>query len=414
MMNKINVQHSHAYCKKCKKGSDFLELAYWADSSYKCPFCFNSVEIIQYPPELIIKGEISNINKPIIVIVIDGLYIAGAQKHCLFLLDAFRDLGFETIVISIEGGGLWTDLFIEKSSCVIISNSNLKTTWHSITELLPEKSIENICLFSTHLVAPTLWAVNNLPQEMKIYANLHSEPSEHEIFTKEMLQQIINRCNSVIFPSKSTLETFMNYSVDFSLNKDKLLVLDNLLYDVNLKVETKKPLSTTNIAVVSRIDEDKFSIPLFIDTIKILTKEINNLQVKVAGSGELYDKLDSVIREEQLGAIISLEGFVLDTSTIYNWATVVFLPSKRESMPYVMVESLAYNIPVVLPKCGYTVYAENNKFIYPFEIGVADNAADKIIQAVEEHKENYTDSQQLETNGDLDWKEQVRQCYFYG
>lgn len=292
-MNKTNdnIFTPIAYCQKCKKESEFLKLAYWTDHSYKCPFCFNSVKITQYPDELIVIGEISNINKPIIVIVLDGLYIAGVQKHCLFLLDVFRDLGFETIVISIEGGGLWTDLFVIKSSCVIIANSKLEINWHSITDLLPEKSVENICLFSTHLVTPTLWAINNLPQTMKIYSNLHSEPSEHEIFTQEALSQIISRCNGIIFPSKSTSETFMNYSIDFSLNKNKLLILNNLLYNTNSKIETQKSLNTTNIAVVSRIDEDKFSISLFIDTIKILTDKISNLQVKVAGNGELYDKL---------------------------------------------------------------------------------------------------------------------------
>ncbi len=406
--NEACGQHDDGYCSKCKKHFDFLKLAYWTDSTYKCPVCFKTVEISRYPSELIVLGEIPNSNKPIIIIVLDGLYIAGVQRHCLFLLDSFHDLGFDTILISLEGGGLWLDIFVKKSSCLIVSNPKLRLTWSSIARLLSSDQINNIRLFSTHLISPTLWAVDNIPYKFKIYSSLHSEPSEHENFTPEILDKIINRCNNIIFPSLGTLETFVNYSIKFSQNKNKLLILDNLLYNTEVEIRIKNSQDYVNIAVVSRIDSDKFSIPLFIDTIKILTEKISNLQIKVAGNGELYDKLETAIKEEQLCHYISLEGFVMDTSDIYNWATIVFLPSKRESMPYVMLESLAYNIPIVLPNIGYTIHAKKNKLIYPFAVGIANDAAENIIKAANEHIGDYMDYILFEKQT---WKEKVEYCY---
>lgn len=408
--DKIEYDQGEGWCPNCKKKSSFLKLAYWTDKTYKCPSCFKSVDIIRYPQELIVIGKCYHTNRPKIVIVLDGLYIAGAQKHCLFLIDVFRDLGFDSIVISTEGGGLWVDMFIKKSTCIIISNSQLCLTWSSVIKIFSKKVLENVLFLSTHLVGPTIWAIDNVPGKYLIYSNLHSEPSEHEVFTQEILRKITRRSKKIIFPSLGTLEQYVSYSVEFQLNKEKLLVLDNCLYNPKFKIIRKKNMDLINIAVISRIDEDKFSIPLFVETIKILRKKINNIKIKVAGNGELYDELKFNIKNEQLSDIISLEGFIIDVSNIYNWATLVFLPSKRESMPYVMIEAISYNLPIVLPKCGYTVYAKKMDYIYSYEIGIAKDAANKILQAVNEYKRhNITNKRKLDN---LVWIDQINQCYF--
>lgn len=404
-------QYGEVYCSNCNGFFEYLKLTYWIDNTYKCPGCFKTVELNGIPLKLVRIGKIHSKYKPIIIIILDGLYIAGAQKHCLYLLEIFKDLGFDTITISLEGGGLWVDIFIEKSTSVIISNQMLELTWDTITELYTEKDIQRVRCFSAHLVTPTLWSVKNLPIKYRIHSNLHSEPSEHEVFSEDTLKEIITRCENVIFPSKKTLEVFMNYSVNFSSNKNKLMVLSNVLYKTNLKAEKKiKSNNSINLAVISRIDDDKFSIPLFIKTIKILTKTISKLIVKVAGNGELYEKLEKTIKLEQLSVTVELIGFLMDTSKIYNWATIVFLPSKRESMSYVMLESLSYNLPIVLPNCGYTIHSKSNKYIYPYKLGKASDAAKNIIKAINDHDERSIKGFTNIVDENVCLK-QIRECY---
>jgi glycosyltransferase involved in cell wall biosynthesis len=105
--------------------------------------------------------------------------------------------------------------------------------------------------------------------------------------------------------------------------------------------------------VVSRLDPDKFSIPLFIKTMRRLIYTLPNLEIRIAGTGEISSEVRHATSEAGLLRNVRFLGFVDDISGLYEWADAVFVPSYTEAMPYTALESAAFGIPCIIPRVGY-------------------------------------------------------------
>ncbi len=85
-----------------------------------------------------------------------------------------------------------------------------------------------------------------------------------------------------------------------------------------------------------------------------LKKRVPNLPfiLIIIGSGEEHEKLLEKIREENLSQTVFLAGFVPDASKLLLAFDAFILPSVKEGLPYVLMESGQASLPVVASRVG--------------------------------------------------------------
>ncbi len=72
----------------------------------------------------------------------------------------------------------------------------------------------------------------------------------------------------------------------------------------------------------------------------------------IMGSGELKETIGAYIREKHLEGTVRLLGFVSDGRTYLHGFDLFFLPSKKEGIPYVILEAGMARLPVVASDAG--------------------------------------------------------------
>lgn len=312
------------------------------------------------------------------VLVLDGLYVAGAQRHCLELLKVLGRRGMSRVVIALEGGGRWADRFLAESEHLIVGDGT-PFGWSHIQDLIPGVSP---AIVSAHLMCAVEWAASNLADAPPRFAHLHCEPSEHEPVTAAWMHRHLPRFHSIFVPARSTLGALTSLLPTNDPLRGKFRVLPN-----SVQAEAEVPARTDSrprelrIGAVSRIDDDKFSVPVFLGACDSLNEQRVDFEVQLAGDGELLPELKDTIGRRSWGQRVRFRGFVDDVSAIYNWADVVFIPSKRESAPYVLLEALALRRPVVGPATGVLTELGGSELVFLFAPGDACAAADAILKA---------------------------------
>lgn len=126
-----------------------------------------------------------------------------------------------------------------------------------------------------------------------------------------------------------------------------------------------------NILFLSRIEKEK-GIYELIDALKILNKKHNNIVLTVAGYGSEVDSLLQYAKKCEVENII-FTGFITgnDKHIVFKQADIFILPSYSEGMPLVVLEAMAYGLPVITtPVGGLIDFFKNGRM--GFFVGVGD------------------------------------------
>lgn len=99
---------------------------------------------------------------------------------------------------------------------------------------------------------------------------------------------------------------------------------------------------------IGRISEEKAQGDL-IAACNILSKQRRDFRCYIVGDGPLYAKLTALIKSLGLSDIIEMVGMVphKDIKEYYLKADIFVLPSTRENLPNVLLESLSMGVPVI-------------------------------------------------------------------
>ncbi|MDQ6949457.1 MAG: glycosyltransferase, partial [Actinomycetota bacterium] len=78
-----------------------------------------------------------------------------------------------------------------------------------------------------------------------------------------------------------------------------------------------------------------------------------SLDVRIFGVGPLLDELRVLAERLSLGAVVHFEGFAEDVSLIYRNADIFVLSSDYEGFGNVLVEAMAFGIPIVATRAPF-------------------------------------------------------------
>lgn len=411
------------FCTACGANNCFLHAALWTDEKRRCCFCFSPTKCLKEPDVFPSISSFRNwkliLTKRRVLLVVDGLYIAGAQRLCVELLDIFSELGFQSTVVALEGGGRWAERFVSRAERVVLCRDDA-ITWNSLQQLLGYSDFEFV---SAHLAAGLEWTARHVPSSIRAFAHLHSEPSSHERLDGSTIHSTLKRFDRIFVPSNATLEKFHQYFNSLAVNPSalsRMQTFPNGLLNHRNTLRSKQPFEkrgpgdALNVAVVSRIDDDKFSVELFAETVVFLRRKHPSIKVLVAGDGECMHDVRCVTEVAGVGDVVSFLGFVDDLELLYRWADVVFLPSKREGMPYVLIECLAASRPLVAPNLGIFREISIPGQIFTFPPCDAQAAASEILLAISTLRDNSSFEQHKSPQGLLapkEWLVFVKEAY---
>ena len=383
------LEWGHYKCPICGANLCYFHTALWNNGESRCAFCFSETACKKTPQKILVETNPKNQFDTNAIIVIDGLYMAGMQKHVLDQIDVLTSFGIGVTIITVDGGGRWADKFYDKACKVILDFDN-QLNWDILGEIIPPPTIKFVI---GHLAKPIKWIANHIPPSIPAYAHFHTDPSEFEIISGSDFEESCDRFDEILFPSLATLKLYSSLFLNgnFSKYQRKLRVLPNPLpknYHPKKVENVLKNKDQLAIAIVSRLDPDKLSVELFWDTLAFLDELYPDFKIKIAGGGELFWELKNVIETSPYKDRIELLGFYENMSQLYNWADVLFLPSKREAMPYVLMESMSFRKPFVAPKVGIFNSIASGSPIYIFEPGDGKRAAELITLAFKEGFQN--------------------------
>jgi glycosyltransferase involved in cell wall biosynthesis len=404
------------FCRACGRSSCQLHVALWTAGSHCCYFCFSETDCLKEPNEvLVLRNPRFRKYKSRALIVLDGLYTAGAQRHCIELMKALAEIGYFCTVLALEGGGRWARFFATRAEALILVRRSLD--WCLLSSAV---GYDDFSFVTAHLAAGIDWASKNVPPGTKAFAHLHSEPSPHEDISWEWACSKLRRFDQVFVPCENTLQTYVSGYERAELPEEiatKFRVFPNGIYSrlerSPLQNRKRRPSSNqVHLAVVSRLDSDKFNIPLFCETIRTLSEIYTGLSVRVAGDGECKRELRLSVEAAGLENVVSFLGFIDNVSAIYRWADVVFLPSKREGMPYVFLECVSWMRPLVAPAVGFFKGTSNSNFVWTFRPSNPTEAADAIQRALSHEPEKPTNDYLFKQLCEVgSWLQAVKEAY---
>lgn len=182
------------------------------------------------------------------------------------------------------------------------------------------------------------------------------------------------RYDKVICVSSDLLETVRKAGT----STEKSLLIDNAIdTEVNRRRESalamKERLGFRTdrklIGAVGRLSGEKNFAGL-IQAVAQLLKEGHNVEVAIAGDGGERENLEQLISSQPEPDRFHLLGFQSELSHLYQAFDVFALSSLREGLPNVLLEAMAFEVPVVSTEAGGVarlIQSEQNGLLVPVD-----------------------------------------------
>ena len=170
-------------------------------------------------------------------------------------------------------------------------------------------------------------------------------------FLKKILKGIIkffyNKSDSIICVSKQLADSLQS---NFNINKEIKTIYNGL---DNNKSATRNFQNKNNIILsVARLDKQKDHLTL-LKAFELINKELNDTHLWFVGDGPLKNELMLFVKEKCLEKNVIFHGWQENLDEYFSKADIFALSSRREGLPYALIEALSFGLPVVCTDTPY-------------------------------------------------------------
>ena len=272
-----------------------------------------------------------------------------------------------------------------------------------------KKELDGKFIIDAHYLFPDGVAACLLGKWLGIPVVMTARGSDVNVFPryaapKAMIKWAVRSSEKVITVS----ETLKNKLVSIGLSPDNLVTLRNGVDLEKFRIIPAQNQGDKNVSTGLKLLSvgNLLEVKCHHLTIEAVAK-IQHATLDIIGDGPLYVKLQDLIKRLGVENRVSIIDNISQTELVkfYNSADMLILPSKREGMPNVVLESLACGTPVVATNVGGV-----NELLTCPEAGIVidPNSPDAIVKAVEKLSKNYPDPAATRAYAEtLDWESTI-------
>lgn len=294
--------------------------------------------------------------------------IGGAQKY---VLDLAKNLREQYNIMAAAGGKIDSPLFkkLAEKKVKYYPLKHLKRQINPINDILAILELRRLIkLFRPNIIhlnsskAGVIGslAVNGIPGIKVVYTAHGFVFNESLGFFKKTFYRLIEKFFSIY---KNKIITVSEYDRQAGIkNKiapvEKFVAINNGIDIQNLKFlnreEARKKLNLPQTKIVIGTIANYYPVKALhriIGAAKIITKEFNETKFILIGDGLEKKKLEKQIKKENLTNNFLL-GPVENASSYLKAFDIFILSSKKEGFPYVILEAMLAEIPIVATNVG--------------------------------------------------------------
>ena len=272
--------------------------------------------------------------------LITGLNRAGAEKVVFDIASVLNKEKFEVMVLGLSADKEMLNDFVNQKIKVktLDAKKNILSFWHAFKQISSIIQQEKIKLIHAHLVHAYIMAV--------LLKFRH--PSVKLVFTSHSfnLETVFRRFFVSLTKMFRSTDILFSKEMHTSSYRKDAHIIPNGVASANYALDLPKNDCFTFLCI-GRLSPEKNQAGLLIPARKLKEKG-KEFQLLLIGTGPERDKLAAEIKRYQLEKEVQLLGLRSDTSTLYNQAHCLIIPSIWEGMPMVLLEGGASSLPLSL------------------------------------------------------------------
>ena len=277
-------------------------------------------------------------------------HTGGTERVGSMLANGLSKAGYEVVVASLAGGDqpfFPLDKDIKVISLFKTQGRTLPRTpslIYKIRKLLKQERIDTLIVVETMSVLFTLPATFGLPVEHICWEHFNFNSDLGRKGRRIARQLAARYCNVVVTLTERDKEYWLQGTEHHSQIK---AIANPCPFPVQTYIKEE---NTKIVLAVGRLTYQK-GFDLLLKAWLEVTKTMPNWKLKIVGEGEDRAKLAGFIHDNRLDASVELVGSTKDVSQYYKEAEIFCLSSRFEGFPMVLLETLAFGLPVVSFDC---------------------------------------------------------------
>lgn len=275
----------------------------------------------------------------------------GAERQLVFMLESLRDRAVDVKLLCLTSGEAYENeirnLGIDVDWVGRRANRSLRVLAIARAAARWSADILQSSHFYTNIYAGLAARMSRIASIGAIRSDLASELRINGIYGKGQLRLPHHLvANSQIAVDRAIASGITSNRIDYVPNAVK--------GPTKLGRRVAQDPGEVNISFVGRLSREKRP-ELFVELASRLCAELPdvNLKFRMAGDGPLRESVQKLMGERSLnGSRFSLLGELPNPSDLYNDTDLLVSTSQYEGTPNVILEAMAYGIPVVAPAVG--------------------------------------------------------------
>ena len=277
-------------------------------------------------------------------------YTGGTERVGSMLANDLSEAGYEIVLGSISYGNKPFFPINKDIKIVSLFNSPGRTLYrtpniiYKIRNLLKEEYIDTLIVVETMAVLFTLPATLGLPVKHICWEHFNFNNDSGKASRRIARQLAARYCDSVV----TLTERDKGYWLQGTQHKSQITAIANPcpfpIQDYIKKENTKIVLAVGRLTHIKGFD-------MLLEAWIQVNKAMPEWTLKIVGEGEDRVQLNEFIEKYDLKDSVELVGLTDNVSEYYKQAEIFCLSSRFEGFPMVLLETLAFGLPVVSFDC---------------------------------------------------------------
>ncbi|WP_238070187.1 glycosyltransferase family 4 protein [Psychrobacter sp. Ps1] len=274
----------------------------------------------------------------------------GTERVGSMLANGLSEAGYEIVLASISCGNKPFFPLNNDIKVVPLFDTIGRTFYRTpniinrIRKLLKEEEVDTLIVVETMSVLFTLPAVIGLPVKHICWEHFNFNNDLGKSGRRIARQLAARYCDSVV----TLTERDKDYWLQGTQHKSQITAIAN-----PCPFPVQKFVKEENIKIVlavGRLTHIK-GFDMLLEAWLQVNLSITNWKLKIVGEGEDRAQLTDFIEKNELADSVELVGNTDDISQYYRQAEIFCLSSRFEGFPMVLLETLAFGLPVVSFDC---------------------------------------------------------------